>query len=193
MDQWPCRLEAQDPSYPEEVAAGLMVIPEDPDPAGTFSVPGDHSEGALITYDPDLISRPQELVAAFAHELAHYLVSTAQEFPPGGEAFTEQATDLAAVCMGFGVFLANAAFHFGQFQEGRWIGWRSRQQGYLGEAELAFGLAVFVRLHHLDPTVVQPHLDRNPRSYFKKALRLLAGAESEIARLESAARHEGAV
>lgn len=39
---------------------------------------------AVITYNPLLASQPEQMVATFTHELAHYLTATASEPPPGG-------------------------------------------------------------------------------------------------------------
>ena len=50
------------------------------------------------------------MVGAFAHELARLLVETFEEPPPGGALLHEPAIDLAAVFMGFGVFMANSTF-----------------------------------------------------------------------------------
>ena len=47
--------------------------------------------------------------ATFAHELARYLVETFEEPAPGGDALLEPAVDIAAVFMGFGLFMANSA------------------------------------------------------------------------------------
>ena len=51
--------------------------------------------------------RPESLISTFAHEFAHYLIHSVDAPTPGGEELEEHATDLVAVFMGFGVFLAS--------------------------------------------------------------------------------------
>lgn len=185
MDDWPCRLCAQDTSVPDELHPGITVVPEDPDPLGTFSIPGEWGEGATITYDRRLQDTPAQLVATFAHELAHYLLATARTAPPGGDEFEEPATDLGAVFLGFGVFACNAAFSFAQYSDGDWIGWRTSLGGYLGEDQLSFALALFLLVHELSPESCRQYLDPNPRGYLSDSLRQLTYVDGEIERLRA--------
>jgi hypothetical protein len=67
--------------------------------------------------------RPDRLIATFAHELA-YLFATTVEEPPCEADEIEFLTDLAAVYLGFGVFLANARFEFEVLQDGPLQGWQ---------------------------------------------------------------------
>ena len=105
---------------------------------------------------------PLALVATFAHELAHYRTARFAEPPPGGWEVWEIATDLAAVYLGFGVFLANTRFQFGHFSDGHISGWRWRQQGYVSEPEvlhmqaivsMAMGTPREQTLAHLKPAL----------------------------------------
>ncbi len=167
MSDWRCNLVAQPERPRDELARGLLVRREEHPPLGTFSWKNDT---AVVSYAPHLIQRPSELIAAFAHELAHYLIATFSQEPPGGVAQLEPATDVAAGFLGFGVFLANASFQFEQYQTGDgWAGWESRGAGYLTEKEHAFGLAIFLELHGLDSSAATRHLDTNPRAYLKRA------------------------
>ena len=71
----------------------------------------------VISYVPALLKRPDHLIATLAHELAHYLLATARDSPPCEKEEREFLTDLAAVYLGFGVFLSyflrikNGLFH----------------------------------------------------------------------------------
>ncbi|MBX3480376.1 MAG: hypothetical protein KF842_08245 [Caulobacter sp.] len=103
----------------------------------------------IISYADDLISQPHQLVATFAHELSHYLTGSVSEQMPGGEEAHELLTDLCVAYAGFGVFGANAAFHFQQFSDGQSQGWSSSRSGYLSERSWAFALAVFIALKGL--------------------------------------------
>ena len=88
MADWPCTVEPE-PQEPRARRRPPNRIP-------------------VITYKPDALE-PKSLVATFAHELARYLVETFEEPAPGGASLHEPAIDLAAVFMGFGVFMANSA------------------------------------------------------------------------------------
>lgn len=122
---------------------------------GTFGVAGNRIQ---ISYVPELLERPDQLIATFAHELAHYLLATKHSEPPCADDEKEFLTDLTAVYLGFGVFLANARFNF----EGLVHGWRMARSGYLPEADLIFALALFIEAKGVDPDLalgcLKPHL-----------------------------------
>jgi len=122
---------------------------------GTFGVAGNRIQ---ISYVPELLQRPDHLIATFAHELSHYLLATARSEPPCEKDEKEFLTDLTAVYLGFGVFLANARFNF----EGLAHGWRIARSGYLPEADLIFALALFIEAKGIDPKsalgCLKPHL-----------------------------------
>ena len=139
----------------------------------------------MITFNPADVRDPQSLVATFAHELAHYLGCTAEIPPPGGDKNWEYATDLLAVVMGFGIFLANASVQFSQFTGPTTQGWSSRSRGYLSESELVYTLAVFCLLKGIDRKQVEPHLKWSLHSIYKKAIKELESPPDAIARLRA--------
>jgi hypothetical protein len=124
----------------------------------------------VIHYDPAQ-QQPAALVAHFAHELARYLVENVEEAPAGGPEFYGPAVELAAVFMGFGVFMANASV-----DPARWE---------LNEGELAHALAMFCLLHRTAPEVADPHLNPHLRKYLRLAARDLAQHDSGFQRLRS--------
>jgi hypothetical protein len=110
-------------------------------------------------------------VATFARELARYFVGTFEEPAPGGNALLEPAADLAAVFMGFGVFMANTAV---------------RNPGFhLNEGELVHALAMFCLLRKLPPESIDQHLNPHVRKYLRLAARDLAQYEVEFRRLRA--------
>lgn len=160
MAEWLCALQLQDGDPNPMVSSRAFVQGAPQSPAGTYRSLGE--AGALITYHPNQLADPPALVATFAHELAHYRTASFPEPPPGGWDAWEIATDLAAVFLGFGVFLANTRFQFGQFSNGRMSGWRWRQQGYVSEPEvlhmqaivsMAMGAPQEHTLEHLKPAL----------------------------------------
>jgi hypothetical protein len=187
MQNWRCELHAQEVD-PDPIVSPTVVIKGAPSsPAGTFSVRKSADEDVRtvrITYNPDQLRDPGSLIATFAHELAHYEAHSIQEEPPGGEECDEHATDLLAVFNGFGIFLANSAFSFQQFQSVDAQGWSSRRQGYLNQYELIYALAIFCVLKSIGRAEIEPHLKRSLIPSFRKAIREIEAGE-DIARLKS--------
>ncbi len=167
MKDWPCDLVAGVADRERKVALGHALKHHQSSPLGTFG----YADGRyFITYNPTSLAYPQTLVATFAHELAHYLLHTATTRPPGGAALAEHATDLGAVFLGFGVFMANSAKTFRQFEGGGEMGWEMRGAGYLSENALVTALAMFVRLSHGEPKAAEAELKPYLRGVFRKAL-----------------------
>lgn len=169
LEEWPCILEIQEKDPNLVVGETLIVQDAEHNPHGTFSINED--DVAVITYNPLLISNPMQMVATFAHELAHYLTSTAPEPPPGGWDNWEFATDIATSFLGFGIFTANSVFNFQQYSGGGTIGWRTSGGGYLSEAESSYSLALFLLLKGIAPDVAFAHCDTNIKSLLKRALK----------------------
>lgn len=178
MADWPCELRAGREDRPIQVGNALLLRHEGAAaPCGTFQVTGaDGRRKVVITYNPSLVADSEAMIATFAHELGHYLMSTASTAPPGGWSIHELHTDLAAVWLGFGIFLANSARSFSQFQSAGEMGWSSRTQGYLSEGALVTALAIFQRLGGRDPLAPAPWL----KDYLRKDLKRAAGALAKI-------------
>ena len=157
MADWPCIVEPEPASKP--VGAGART------PAAVSS-----DRLRVIRY-PESEGDPEMLVAHFAHELARFLVETFEEPPPGGAALYEPAVDLAAVFLGFGVFMANSAA-----QKAPWN---------LNEGELVHALALFCQLRKLTGDAAGPHLNAHVRKYLRLAQRDLAQFDADFQRLRS--------
>ncbi|MCP3922465.1 MAG: hypothetical protein GY714_07765 [Desulfobacterales bacterium] len=171
MEGWPCELKAQEPDPDRKVAPTVLIQGGDENPLGTFSA--ERPDKVLITYNPAIASDPIQLISTFAHEFAHYLTGSFKEAPPGGWENWEFATDVAAVFMGFGIFMANSAFIFKQFSDVDSHGWSASQSGYLSEAEFSVSLAIFIKLKEINPKEIYSYLDTNIKSYVKKSLKEL--------------------
>jgi len=174
MSEWPCELKPHD----DAPSAGDLLgnVPHSSrsaGAAGTFQVDAE-ARRITITYSPRSLRDPESFVATIAHELSHYLLASLRDPPPGGTAEAEHATDVTAVFLGFGVFLANSAVAFSQFQDATMQGWRMERCGYLTEQELAYALGVFLLLLEIPASRARQHLKTNPSSYLKHALRDLA-------------------
>jgi hypothetical protein len=150
MADWPCVVEPESkaPPTPQTVAGRIPVI----------------------RYKPGELE-PNSMIAAFAHELARYLVETFEEPAPGGASLHEPAIELAAVFMGFGVFVANSALESTDHQ--------------LNEGEVVHALAMFCLLRKISPESVAPRLNPHLRKYLRLAARDLAQHDQGFQRLRS--------
>ena len=188
MDQWPCRLEPQEPDPNLVVGEAQILQGYEPSPAGTFSVRGDAEDigdAVTITYNPKLLSDPMSLVATFAHELSHFLLASAPGLPPGEEELLEFATDLTAVHLGFGIFMANSSFQFQQHGDAISMGWSTNRQGYMTERQLVFALAIFAHLQDIPASEVTGHLKPSLAKLFRKAVRYLERQQSRLVALQA--------
>ena len=183
MENWPCELQAGREDRPAKVGAALLLRHEGAAaPCGTFTIDGPEGEArVIITYNPSLAADTGAMIATFAHELGHYLMSTSRSAPPGGWELHELHTDLAAVYLGFGIFLANGARSFSQFQDAGEIGWSSRRQGYLSEGALVTALAIFQRLAGRDPIEASPFLKPYLEGQLKATAKYLARHHPDMA------------
>ena len=183
MADWPCELRAGAGERPVHVGTRLLLRHEGASPpCGTFEVTGaDGRPTVVITYSPSLADDSTALIATFAHELAHYVMSTARSDPPGGWELHELHTDLLAVRLGFGIFLANSARSFAQFQSAGEIGWSARSQGYLSEGALVTALALAERLAGRDPLAAGPYLKGYLEKDLRRAVKALAKRHRDAA------------
>jgi hypothetical protein len=164
-------------------APSLAMIAPQKHAIGTFGVAGNR---IVISYVPALLKRPDSLIATFAHELAHYLLATARSEPPCEPDEQEFLTDLAAVYLGFGVFLANARFQHEAYVDGPLQGWRIERSGYLPEADLIFALALFLQLKSLDPALALACLKPQLATMLKRTLSDLTKRASLMAPIREA-------
>jgi len=153
--------------------------------AGTFSL--GRSGRGRITYSPHLLEDPTLFVAAMSHELAHFVMSNADSSFPGKHQELEMATDVCASFMGFGIFLANAAFTFSQSTGLIRSSWSAERLGYLDQRQLSLSLAIFLACHEIPVGSIARFLKPNPKSYTKKAVRFLErGFQSHLLDLRDA-------
>jgi hypothetical protein len=175
---WPCDLLAGAAPRDRHIATGHALRPiTRPEPLGTF---GFAAGRYRITYNPSALANLHTLTAIFAHELAHYLLHSARTPPPGVRVLEEHATDLAAVYLGFGLFMANSARNFAQFQDFAEHGWQMQTQGYLSEAALTTALALFLRLHDLATGAVERELKPYLRAPFRRATKAIARLHPDL-------------
>ncbi len=150
-------------------------------------------EALPVPFNAEMANNPVALIASFATSLSHYLLGSASIAPPGGEEHWEATVDLGAVLLGFGIFTANSAFEFNRHEEGLLVGWSSAVRGELGQDALGYALAVFVELSGAKEKDTLTHLETNPKSAFKWAIKQLRGKRSrEMERLRAIEPKPGA-
>ncbi|MGO2292331.1 MAG: hypothetical protein ACTJH9_00100 [Pseudoalteromonas sp.] len=65
-----------------------------------------------VSFNPNQINQPQDLVASFAGTLATIMIHHVGVLPPGGKEFLPQASDALACYLGFGVMMSNTVYQF---------------------------------------------------------------------------------
>jgi hypothetical protein len=178
MSDWAVTLVADDNPLSRPAPIAVDMIAPKPHALGTFATRGNDIQ---ISYVPALLARPERLIATFAHELGHYRLATARERPICADDETECLTDLTAVFMGFGVFLANARFSV----ETAAHGWRMGSAGYLPEADLIFALALFLRTKQLDAGATRGSLKPHLAKQLRRAMRALPDDHADVVRLRA--------
>jgi hypothetical protein len=167
MQGWPCELTVLspdvDPAPPPDISS---VTPRGPQGAVLIH---EEKQSIPIAFDPGMIGKPLVLIAIFAQQLAYHLGRAIKVEVPGGEELRGPASDLLAVFMGFGLFLANSAM---TICRGGCSGCASVQRlGYLTEAEFVYALAIFCVLKEIQNAEVEPYLKKTLQPFFRKAIK----------------------
>jgi hypothetical protein len=145
-------------------------------PTGVAELYGHYrTASGRVFIDLDGLSEaPVQVVTAIAHELAH------DRLPPDGGPPTiddEETVDLVLVYLGLGVFAANAALEYEKHLQGRRVSFRVSRGGVLTEQMYGYALARYARMRHEPSPAWAAHLDLNPRTYLRWALRYLDRVE----------------
>ncbi|MGO8672922.1 MAG: hypothetical protein ACLQVD_16370 [Capsulimonadaceae bacterium] len=136
--------------------------------------PGSDDAGAraVVSIDSANLTEPAILIATMAHEVAHVLLLGDRRIDRD-RSDMEPLTDLAAVCKGFGVFLANSAMQFHQWNDDRKFGWSVKRLGYLDEETYGYALAVLAqRRGERNPAWIKG-LRLNVKTYMAQSTKVL--------------------
>ena len=159
--------------HPPEAAALPGGRPAESKVSAGRYIGSDETGGkAIIAIEKRKLDDPIALVATVAHELGHVRLLGERRLT-GEEPDHEPLTDLTAIFFGLGIFIANAAFEFGQWQHSLSYGWSASRHGYLNEPMYGYALACFAWLRGEYEPDWNRYLDPNPRKYFKNGLRHL--------------------
>ena len=180
MQNWPFRLVELSPDFIPEFPSSITFNGAPRGPAASLSLEGEVKELA-VTYTPDQTKDPGILTSLFALNLAGYLSRATNESPPGDEELRGHITDLLAIFMGFGLFLANNAVMVRSGCSG--CGKSVQSMGLLSEDEMTYALALFCVLKKIPNQEVLPHLKSPLRPLFKKAVKEINNNTAGLDRL----------
>lgn len=171
-------------SKPEKLGGSVILQPTDNNAAAGRYIMKHNAYGEIveeITYDRDLTQDPAQMVATFAHELSHCLHNRMKNFPEFEEDILyEMFTDLTAVYLGYGIFMANGKSNFSTDSNS----WSSQSFGYLPESELIFATALFMKLRDISINTPKPYLKPHLFKMLKKAFKQLDKNQSEVESLQ---------
>lgn len=128
---------------------------------------------------------PANLVATIAHELGHVILLGGGKLSQDDKG-QEYLTDLITVFFGLGIFAANSAFQFSQWQDHSHQGWTASRQGYLTEEQYAYALALYAWMRGERNPKWASYLAMNVGHHFKKSLKYLNnGGQTSLRQLLS--------
>ncbi|MCF6209317.1 MAG: hypothetical protein L3K24_01275 [Gammaproteobacteria bacterium] len=186
MQHWPCQLVDEDvvEELPLRIlpVAGLVRAME-----GAMPIAVEAAQPLPIIYRADQLRDPEVMIAHFAHTLAHYLGTTANEPPPGGEENWPHVTELLAVFMGFGVVMADSANTARIRSCGSCSGPAVERENYLSQFDVTYALAIFCCLKNIPAREAVKHLKSTLRPFFKRAMKDVMRRESQLQRLREVA------
>ena len=153
-------------------------------PAGLYRQPEKDGK-LLVSLDQSGLSDPMKLVATICHELGHvHLLADGRISPE--EKDSEPLTDLLTVYFGTGIFNANAAFQFGQWQSHSHQGWRASRLGYLSEQSFGYALACYAWYRGDVDAAWRKYLRENIAYYFDDSMHFLSTTKDTIVPFDGA-------
>jgi hypothetical protein len=144
--------------------------------AGLYVHADDESKKMVVALRQSQVDDPLALVATIAHELGHVILLGGGLIDRAAEDM-EPMTDLLTVFLGFGIFNANCAGRFRQWQNERKQGWSMQRLGYLPEEIYGYALARFAAERGEQRPTWAAYLSTNVRVYFKKSAEWLESEE----------------
>jgi hypothetical protein len=157
----------------------LEVLPDEcmPGAAGHY----DRDErGRVIRVAESQLTKPQNLLATLAHELAHEILLGGGRLTADMEDH-EWITDLLLVYLSVGVFAANTALTENYETAGAWSWWRIGKQGYLPAHLFGYAMALFAYLREEEPVWAQ-HLRLDARAALQEGLHFLRKTNDSLCR-----------
>ena len=182
LQHWPWQLQAPQ-DFVNQMPA-LLQLPALQRNSSNALLPVQAGVAGVLTlsYNPQQASKPGDMVATYAHNLAQHLLVQGQSLPPGGRDYFAAGAEVMAVVMGFGVLLANSAYTF-RGGCGSCYNAQANREANLSEDNLVFALALFCRLKGIPTRQATAHLKRYLRGSFKQALAQIDRQSQQLQRL----------
>mgnify|MGYP000262367457 CR=1 FL=1 len=167
LQHWPIVLVAPH-EFSQQTLPKLDFVNTTRGKAVKFNTHLDAEQSIKVSYNPNQINQPQDLIASFAQAFSMIMIVQSGKAPPGGTEFISQAVDLVACFMGFGVMFSNTAYQF-KGGCGSCFNPYANRNVALSENDMVYCLALFTVLKELPIKTVSPHLKSHLRGVFKKA------------------------
>jgi len=167
LQHWPIILVAPDKIQQQKLPY-LDFIDIKRGKAVKFHSELDVEQSIKVSYNPNQVNQPQDLVASFAQAFAMIVIVQSGKTPPGGAEFLPQTVELVACFMGFGVMFSNTAYQF-KGGCGSCFNPYANRNVALSENDMIYCLALFSLLKKLEVKAVTPHLKSHLRTVFKKS------------------------
>jgi hypothetical protein len=177
--------------FPDEMDGLRELLPEWSSGGGSHAaglymddrvITGDAATKPVIAVRGTQLKDPLTLVATIAHELGHVILLRG-ELLDRNTPDHEPLTDLLTVFLGLGIFTANSAARFVQYQDDRRQGWSMNRLGYLPEEVYGYALAKFAAARGERKPDWARHLSTNVRAYFQRSQTWLRKNESSLDKL----------
>lgn len=146
------------------------------------TITGDEKTKPVVAVRSTQLKDPLTLVATIAHELGHVILLRGELLAPNTPDH-KPLTDLLTVFLGLGIFTANSAARFVQFQDDQRQGWSMNRLGYLPEEVYGYALAKFAAIRGEEKPAWAKHLSTNVRAYFQRSQAWLKRKESSLEKL----------
>jgi len=138
-----------------------------------------------IAINVSQFKNPMSLVATIAHELGHVILLGGGKISRDNKDH-EYLTDLITVFFGLGIFTANSAFQFSQWQDHSHQGWRAARLGYMSEEMFAYSLAAYAWMRGETNPKWSSCLAMNVGHYFKQSIKYLdKGGQTSLRQLKN--------
>jgi hypothetical protein len=137
--------------------------------AGLYIAKDTEETQKKVVLNVALFQNPTRLVGTIAHELGHVILLGGGKITKDREDH-ELLTDLLTVFLGLGIFTANCAFQFSQWQDNRQGGWSASRMGYMTEGMYGYSLAAYSWMRNDKKPAWSKHLNMNVSSYLKDSL-----------------------
>jgi len=171
LQHWPIVLVAPD-NIEQQTLPALDFVDIKRGEAVKFHTELTAEQSIKVSYNPNQVNQPQDLVASFAQAFAMIVIVHSGRTPPGGAEFLPQAVELVACFMGFGVMFSNTAYQF-KGGCGSCFNPYANRNVSLSENDMVYCLALFSVLKQKKIKDASPFLKSHLRTSFKKSYKEL--------------------